>query len=135
MNIENIDLEIAPNNKRGEEEAVPEEPNRIEPHIKVKTIHQEGGEVCKELAEIPLDMVPTEVPEPIAGLEKIPGVCRSTKVKFPAKPGCIPSMSDSSKYYAYAVTQLGSQRALHPDAQMFFDHEMCQEEPDIVAMH
>jgi hypothetical protein len=41
-------------------------------------------------------------------------------------------MSGSSTY-AYAVTQLESHGALYPDAHMFFNHAMYQEEPDVVA--
>ena len=69
--------------------------------------------------------------EPIAREEEIPGVRRSTRVRFPTRD-YIPSMSGSSKY-AHAVTQLESQEALHPDAHMFFNQSMCQEEPDVVA--
>ncbi len=50
------------------------------------------------------------------------------------KQAYIPSMSGSFKWYAHAaVTQLKSQGALYPDAQMFFNGSICQEEPDVIA--
>jgi hypothetical protein len=51
------------------------------------------------------------------------------RVRFPPKPGYTPSMSGK----AYAVTQMESHGALHPDAHMFFNHQMSPEEPDVVA--
>jgi hypothetical protein len=67
-----------------------------------------------------------------APTEQIPGVRRSSRVKFQAKQDYVPSLSGSSKY-AYAVTQLESQGVLHPDAHMFFQQDIYQEEPDVVA--
>jgi hypothetical protein len=129
--VENIDLEITPNNET-EEEAIPPEPHPIEPQIQVETVNDDD-EVYEEPARAPDVPAPAAVPEPAAPPEEIPGVRRSTRVKFPAKQGYVPSISGSSKY-AYAVTQLESQGALHPDSHMFFQQEMYQEEPDVVAM-
>jgi hypothetical protein len=78
-------------------------------------------------------VAPVQVPEPAAAPEEIPGVRRSTRVGVQTKPGHTPSMSGSSKY-AYAVAQMESEQALHRDAHMFFNHCLCQYEPDVVAM-
>jgi hypothetical protein len=40
--VEDIDLKIAPNNEI-EEEAAPQEPHPIEPHIEVETIQEDGN--------------------------------------------------------------------------------------------
>jgi hypothetical protein len=127
---ENIDLEIAPNNET-EEEEVPSEPTPRIPHIEVETVN-DAEEIDVEPALTPVAPAPA-VPEPTADPEQIPGVRRSTRVRFPMKPGCTASMSGSSKY-AYAVMQLESQGALHPDAHMFFNQNTHQAEPDVVAM-
>jgi hypothetical protein len=129
--LENPDLDIAPNEET-EEEAVPREPNPVELHTEVENNNQEGEEANEELAPTPT-VAPTQaMPEPTVGPANIPGVRSSTRVRFPTKPGYTPSMSGSSKY-AYAVTQLESKGALHPDAHMFFNQSIHQEEPDIVA--
>jgi hypothetical protein len=130
VEVEANDLDVAPNNET-EEEAVQEEPTPIEPRIQVETVN-DFEEVNEEPVHAP-DAPAPEVPEPVAAPEEIPGVRRSTRVRFPTKPGYIPSISGSSKY-AYAVTQLESQGALHPDTHMFFTQGMYQEEPDVVAM-
>jgi hypothetical protein len=70
------------------------------------------------------------VDQPIAPAT-IPGVRRSTRVKFQPKD-YIPSLSGSSKY-AFAVTQLETHGVLHPDAHMFFNTNMYRHEPDVVA--
>jgi hypothetical protein len=64
--------------------------------------------------------------------DEIPGVRRSTRVKFQTKQDYIPSLSGSSKY-AVAVTQLESHGVLHPDTHMFFQTSMNRCEPDVVA--
>ena len=130
LDVENIDLEIAPNNEI-QEEAVPPEPTPIKPHIKVETI-KDGREKNDEPAQTPTVSVPT-VPKSNTGPDEIPGVRKSTRVRFPTKPEYIPSISGSSRD-AYAVTQLESLGALHPDAHMFFNHTMCAEDnPDVVV--
>ncbi len=123
--VENVDLEITPT----EEEAISPEPHPIEePPIQVETVN-DNDEVHGEPARAP----DAPAPEPAAPPEEIPGVRRSTRVKFPAKQGHVPSISGSSKH-ACAVTQLESQGALHPDSHMFSQREMYQEEPDVVSM-
>jgi hypothetical protein len=127
--VENNDLDTT------EEEAVPQpEPNPIETEPVVEeTVQDDGDEVetvNNEPAQVPAPLV---VQEPIEGPEEVPGVRRSKRVRIQTKPGHIPSMSGSSKE-AYAVTQLESNRALNPDACMFFQEDiMHQSEPDIVA--
>jgi hypothetical protein len=82
---------------------------------------------------IPADVVqPQRATTPAAPPDRIPEVRRSTRVKFWTKQDYVPSISGSSKY-AYAVTQLESQGALYPDAHMFFQQDIYQSEPNIVA--
>jgi hypothetical protein len=129
--VENVDLEITPNTETNKE-AIQPEPHPIEPQIQAETVN-DNDEVYEEPARARDTTAPAALPEPATAPEEIPGVCRSTRVKFPAKQGYVPSISGSSKY-AYAVTQLESQGALHPDSHMFFHQEMHQEEPDVVSM-
>jgi hypothetical protein len=96
----------------------------------VETI-QEDKRVDTEPAPTPVATAPA-LPEPIATPIKTTGVRRSTRVRVQTKPGYTPSISGSSKY-AYAVTQMECQGALHPDAHMFFNYKVCPEEPDAVA--
>ena len=65
------------------------------------------------------------------GPTKIPGVRRSQRVR-PKKQDYVPSMTGNK--YAFAVTQLETHGALHPDTHTFFQTDMYQAEPDIVAM-
>ena len=137
-----VDLDIHP-----EQEAAQElDPNPIEREtIEVPTVHDDEAQVIDEPAQVPYvpapamqepiegpSEIPGVVPEPIEGPGEIPGVRRSTRVRTQTKQAYIPSMSGSSKY-AYAVTQLESKGALYPDAHMFFNDSIPQEEPDVVV--
>jgi hypothetical protein len=126
--VENNDLEIAPNEETEEEpvqeETIQEQAPRIERRIKVETVLEE------EPAQAPV--APAQAPQQAATPEEIPGVRRSSRVKFPTK-GYTPSMSSSTRY-GYAVAQLESSEALHPDAHMLFNHCVCEVEPDVAAM-
>ena len=68
--------------------------------------------------------------EPNDGPEEIPGVRRSTRIKFKRKPEYIPSMKGNR--YAYAVTQLEDHGVIYPEAHMLFQ-EGTQSEPDVIA--
>lgn len=131
--IKGIDLEITPNDKT--EEATPTaqpatvEPF-IEPRIKVETVN-EVEQVKTEPAQE--TVAPTQSPDATAAPEGIPGVRRSARVKS-APRGHIPSMSSAGARCGYAVTQLESQEALHPDSHMFFDHCVCHAAPEVAAV-
>ena len=87
------------------------------------------------------DNEPAQVPEaaPVAAPEdnrvedpvEIPGVRKSTRVKFQTREPYVPSMTSTK--YAVAVTQLVDHGALHPDMHMQFCQHMFEEEPDAVA--
>jgi hypothetical protein len=104
----------------------------LEPHIEVDIVPDDNQEVePPPITQVP-DVGPTPAPTETDTPDEIPGVRRSTRVKFQTKQDYVPSISGSSKY-AYAVTQLETQGALHPDAHMFFQMHMYQSEPDVVA--
>jgi hypothetical protein len=131
--IEEIDLEIAPNDETAAEAAPTLEPATIEPfiepRIKVETAN-DVEQVNKEPAQA--TVAPAQVPDTTTAPEGIPGVRRSARVKFSTK-GYTPSMSSSTRY-GYAVTQLESQEALHPDAHMLSNHCVCEAESDVAAV-
>jgi hypothetical protein len=128
---QNVDLEIDPPNDEPAEPVQDQEPIQDQeptaPPI-VETVHE-----AEQPQEEQVEIAPEPAPEPPTAPGEIPGVRRSTRVRFPVNTGYTPSMSGSSKY-AYAVTQMASQEALHPDAHMFFNHCVSQEPPDVVAM-
>ena len=62
--------------------------------------------------------------------KEIPGVHKSSIVKFQTKEYYIPSMKGYN--YAPTVAQLEDRGALHPDAHMFFI-KMKEEHPDIIT--
>jgi hypothetical protein len=69
---------------------------------------------------------------PVTEPMQLPELRRSTRAKTQTQSGCVPSMTGSR--CGYAVTQLESQGVLHPDAHMFVQQDLCQSEPDVVAM-
>jgi hypothetical protein len=85
----------------------------------------------------PIQLAPTqEVPAPqasapVAEPAQTPGLHRSTRVRFQAKPAYTPRMTGSK--YSYAVTQMESQGVLNPDVQMFVQDIFYQTEPDVVV--
>jgi hypothetical protein len=85
----------------------------------------EGPRIEVEAPDVPIQEQPIEVPE------EATGVRRSTWVKLP-KQDYVPSMTGSK--YAYAVIQMECHRALNPDSHMFFQEDMYQAEPDVVAL-
>jgi hypothetical protein len=87
------DPKITPNDKTEEEAVLQPEPDPVEPCVEVKTVH-DVAEVNEEPAQAPV--VPAPAPEPTAAPEEIPGVRRSTRVKFQMKPGHAPCMAGSS---------------------------------------
>jgi hypothetical protein len=104
----------------------------LEPPVKVDIVPDDNQEVePPPITQVP-DVASTPAPTETDTPDKIPGVRRSTRVKFQTKQDYIPSISGSSKY-AYAVTQLGTQGVLHPDSHMFFQTDIYQSEPDVVA--
>ena len=62
--------------------------------------------------------------------KEIPGVRKSSRIKFQTKQEYIPSMTGSK--YTVAVAHLKDHRALHQDAQMFF-MKIQEEQPDIIT--
>jgi hypothetical protein len=80
---------------------------------------------------IPAPVLKIEAQDPTAAPAQIPGVRRSTRVKI-AKQDYIPSMSGSK--YAIAIWQIEKQGVLHPDTHTFFQTDLQQATPDVVAM-
>ena len=77
---------------------------------------EEGPTIIVQVSEIIAphtvqDMKP-EIPK------EIPGVHKSSRVKYHTKQDYIPIMTGYK--YAFAVAQLGDHGSLHPDAHMFF---------------
>ena len=70
----------------------------------------------------------TPVEQPAA---QLPELRRSTRTKVTTNKGYVPSMSGSR--YAYAVTQLGKEGVMNPDAHMFVQNDFYQAKPDVVA--
>ena len=123
---------------RGEMET-PQEIEAKEPDTPV--IHEARIEIDilpddNQEQEQPLVTTEPNVEEPTPTVkvtpDEIPGVRKSTRVKFQMKQDYIPSMLGSSKY-AYAVTQLETKGVLHPDSHMFHQSDVYQSEPDVVA--
>jgi hypothetical protein len=70
----------------------------------------------------PIQEAPTNALQtPVVTPAHAPGLRRSTKVRTQAKEAYTPSMGGSR--YAYAVTQLGTQGVLNPDAHMFVQED------------
>ena len=85
-----------------------------------------------QVAQVPDTKVEVE-PQSTTAHGQIPGVRRSTRVRIQrSENDYVPSMSGGSRY-AYAVMQLEKQGVLHPNAHMFFQNDMYQSEPDVVA--
>ena len=134
--VENDDLDIAPNNETEEDPAPHLEPQVAnETRIEVEETFPDEEIVTEETRHAPNAATPAVAPT--AGPEEIPGVRRSTRVRLP-KRNYVPSMTGKSKY-AYAATQLKSHEphvfkpvVLHPDAHMFFNQRTYPEEPDVV---
>ena len=61
---------------------------------------------------------------------EIPGVCKSSRVKFQMKQYCIRSMTGSK--YAVDLYQLEDHGALHPDAHIL-SMKMQEEQPDVIT--
>jgi hypothetical protein len=103
-----------------------------DPGVEIDIVPNDNQELEPPLLEETTNetVAPTKI-ETVAPPE-IPGVRRSTRVKFQTKQAYIPSLSGSSKY-AFAVTQLEQQGVLHPDSHMFFQQDMYRCEPDVVA--
>jgi hypothetical protein len=84
----------------------------------------------------PIQVAPTQevtAPQesaPVAEPAHAPGLRRSTRVGFQAKPAFTPSITGSK--YVYAVTQMESQGVLNPDAHKFMQEAFYQAEPDVV---
>jgi hypothetical protein len=114
---QNDDPNINDNNQGIEEDAIPDDTQEFKP----APVEQPPDTQVKDIS--PTTTAP----------DKTPGVQRSTRVRVQTRDNdYIPSKSGSSKY-AYAVTQLERHGALHPDAHMFFQTDMYQAEPDVVA--
>jgi hypothetical protein len=99
-----------------------------------QTIDTEPETVDTEVNGDPTPIPPVQAPEVQATSEapvEITGVRRSTRAKS-QKKDYVPSMSGNT--YAFAVTQLETYGALHPDTHTFFQMDMQQAEPDVVAM-
>ena len=111
-----VDIVPEPNQEATQEVETRQVPNLPEPQLK--------------LEDTEVELQPTTT---ITTPDEIPGVRRSTRIKFPTKQEYISSISGKSKY-AYAVTQLESHGALHPDARMFFQTHLYEAEPDVVAV-
>jgi hypothetical protein len=136
-NAENTNLENTPHETPQEEPIPCEKPNSIEPEIALEN-ENDVQQTQPEIVPAPVPerapaLAPIAVPAPRAPSDEIPGVRRSARVRIPTKPGHVPSMTGSSKH-ALAVAQMESQGALHPDAHMLHNQNMCQEEPCVVAV-
>jgi hypothetical protein len=85
---------------------------------------------------VPIEAAPTqadpgpETPSLVALPAQAPELRRSKRVRSQTNHGYTPSLSGSK--YAYAVTQLKSQRVLNPDSHMFVQEYFYQAEPDVV---
>jgi hypothetical protein len=102
------------------------------PGIEVDIVPDDNQEIEPPLIQEATTTTRTK-PEPTgSGNLEIPGVRRSTRVKFQTKQDYIPSLSGSSKY-AFAITQMETQGVLHPDTHIIFQTNMYQHEPDVVA--
>jgi hypothetical protein len=109
----------------------PDTPVIGEPRIEIDILPDDNQEHEPPLlTPVPDAQEPT--PIQIVTPDEIPGVRRSTRVKFQPKQDYIPSMTGSSKY-AYAGTQLETQGVLHPDLHMFHQSDVYYSEPDVVA--
>ncbi len=64
------------------------------------------------------------------GPDEIPGVRKSSRVRVPTKAQYEPSMT--GKTYAFAQTLMEDKGVLQPDAHMFFNGEVSQEETSVV---
>ena len=62
--------------------------------------------------------------------KEIPGVCKSSRVKFETKQYYLPSMKGSK--YTISVAQLEDHGSLHLDAHTFF-MKIQEEQPDIIT--
>jgi hypothetical protein len=113
------DLNINENNQGIEEDAIPDDNQEVEP----APVEQSPDTQVE-------DTQVEDIPPTTTAPDVTPGVQRSTRVRMQTRDNdYIPSLSGSSKY-AYAVTQLERHSALHPDAQMLFQTDMYQAEPD-----
>ncbi len=104
------------------------------PEQEPQTIDTEPKAVAMEVNDEPAPIPQIQAQEVQTTSEapaEIAGVRRSTRAKF-LKKDYVPSMSGNT--YAFAVTQLETYGALHPDAHTFFQMDMQQAEPDVVAM-
>jgi hypothetical protein len=81
---------------------------------------------------IPATVPKIEAQETTAAPAQIPGVRRSTSVKI-AKQDYVPSMS-GSKYAFGAIWQIEKQGVIHPYTHTFFQTDLQQATPDVVAM-
>jgi hypothetical protein len=138
IEVNDNDLDIIP----GEEEAAPVEEPEVQPAAvpevdEQQQVQQQPQVEVETVEEEAVDdnHGPVPAPEPAQAQDELPGVRRSSRVRF--KPaGYTPSMT--GKRYAYAATQLESDfkwNTLHPNAHMSFAQydDMYQAEPDVVA--
>jgi len=128
---------INPNNETVEE-PVPAEAPQHEPQVQVETVHNSEETPMEPFApaedaqvDVSEDPAP-ETAEPNDGPDEIPGVRRSTRIRFKTKPQHTPSMQGSK--CSCAVTQLEDHGVIHPEAHSLFQEGTeSQSEPDIVA--
>ena len=72
--------------------------------------------------------------EKVAPGGEIPGVRRSTRIKFQPKEPYVPSMAGSKYAAAIALLTIQDHGALHPDLHRQFCQVYMQEQPDVVAI-
>ena len=70
----------------------------------------------------------------VAPVGEIPGVRRSTRIKFHPKEPYIPSMTGSKYAAVTALLTIQDHGALHPDLHRKFCQVDMQEQPDVVAV-
>jgi hypothetical protein len=104
-------------------------PIQEDPGVEMDIVPDDNRGVEPPLIQAEIPVAPTETTP--APPDQIPGVWRSTQVKFQTKD-YIPSLSGSSKY-AFAIHQIEQHHCLHPDAHMLFQTDMYRHEPDVVA--
>jgi hypothetical protein len=79
----------------------------------------------------PQESASPAISTPVVTPAHAPGLCRSTRVRTPAKHAYTRSMTGSK--YSYSVTQMDTQGVLNPDAHVFVKAGFIQAEPEVVA--
>jgi hypothetical protein len=87
--------------------------------------HDEEGDIRGVDGELHLSITPSQA-------ETTPPILLRRSTRPTTQPSSyIPSMTGSK--YSYAVTQLGNNGVLHPDAHMFLQKDFYQAEPDVAT--